>query len=127
MTSNHEAQTLPEGHPSGRDSKTAETPATGASKANRSQPKKKASRKPFSKKARRTKESQGARKGSKTAKVLELLKRSSGASLKELMKTTGWQAHSVRGFLSGTIGKKMALAVTSEKGQDGERRYSVKA
>jgi Protein of unknown function (DUF3489) len=68
-----------------------------------------------------------ARDGSKTSKVLDLLKRPDGASLKELMKMTGWQAHSVRGFLSGTVGKKMGLAVTSTKGEDGERSYSVKA
>src|SRR5438067_258586 len=49
----------------------------------------------------------GARDGSKTAAVLELLKRKDGATLKQLMKATGWQAHSVRGFLSGTVGKKM--------------------
>ena len=69
---------------------------------------------------------EGAREGSKTAKVLELLKRAGGATTKELMKATGWQPHSVRGFLSGTIGKKMGLAVTSTKGEDGERTYSVK-
>ena len=68
-----------------------------------------------------------ARDGSKTAKVLDLLKRKDGATLKELMKATGWQAHSVRGFLSGTVGKKMGLTVTSTKGADGERSYSVKA
>jgi outer membrane biosynthesis protein TonB len=68
-----------------------------------------------------------ARDGSKTAQVLDLLKRPDGASLKELMKVTGWQAHSVRGFLSGTVGKKMGLAVTSTKGENGERSYSVKA
>ena len=72
------------------------------------------------------KEATGARQGSKTAKVLDLLKRSGGASLKELMKATGWQAHSVRGFLSGTLGKKMGIAVTSTKAEGGERRYSVK-
>jgi hypothetical protein len=42
------------------------------------------------------------------------------------MKATGWQPHSVRGFLSGTVGKKMELAVLSTKGEDGERTYSVK-
>jgi len=50
-----------------------------------------------------------------------------GATLKELMKATSWQAHSVRGFLSGTVGKKMGLVVSSTKGDDGERTYSIKA
>jgi hypothetical protein len=68
-----------------------------------------------------------ARDGSKTAKVLDLLKRADGTTLKELMKATGWQAHSVRGLLSGTVGKKMGLSVTSTKGEDGERSYSIKA
>jgi hypothetical protein len=72
------------------------------------------------------KKAAGARQSSKTAKVLDLLKRPGGATLKELMKPTGWQAHSVRGFLSGTLGKKMGLTVTSAKADDAERRYSVK-
>jgi tRNA U34 2-thiouridine synthase MnmA/TrmU len=46
---------------------------------------------------------------------------------KDAMKATGWQPHSVRGFLSGTVGKKMGLTITSTKGEDGERSYSVKA
>ena len=66
------------------------------------------------------------RPSTKTAKVLGLLRRSGGASLKELMKATGWQADSVRGFLSGTLGKKMGLAVASTKAEGEERRYSVK-
>jgi hypothetical protein len=67
----------------------------------------------------------GVREGSKTAKVLELLRRPGGITNKELMKATGWQPHSVRGFLSGTVGKKMKLAVVSTKGEDGERTYSI--
>jgi hypothetical protein len=70
---------------------------------------------------------EGVREGSKTEKILELLKRPDGATLQELMKLTGWQAHSVRGFLSGAVGKKMGLAVTSTKGEDGTRNYSIKA
>jgi hypothetical protein len=72
------------------------------------------------------KKATGARDGSKAAKILDLLKRPGGATSKELMKTTGWQPHSVRGFLSGTLGKKMGLTVASAKGEDGERSYSIK-
>jgi hypothetical protein len=68
-----------------------------------------------------------ARDGSKAAKIVELLKRPGGATSKDLVKATGWQPHSVRGFLSGTVGKKMGLTVTSTKSEDGERSYSVKA
>ena len=66
-----------------------------------------------------------ARKGTKTAKILALLGRPDGASLKELEKATGWQAHSVRGFLSGALKKKMGLRVESTKRDDGERTYRV--
>jgi uncharacterized protein DUF3489 len=69
----------------------------------------------------------GARSGSKTAKILDLLRRPGGASARKLLKATGWQPHSLRGFLSGTVGKKMGLALTSTKGEDGERAYSLKA
>jgi hypothetical protein len=69
----------------------------------------------------------GSREGSKTAQILDLLKQPGGVSSKELMETTGWQAHSVRGFLSGTVGKKLGLTVVSTKGEDGARTYSIKA
>jgi hypothetical protein len=73
------------------------------------------------------KKSGSARDGSKAAKVLDLLKRPEGASMKELLKSTGWQPHSVRGFLSGTIRKKMGMTVTSTNPVDGDRTYSIKA
>ena len=69
---------------------------------------------------------EGAREASKAAKVLDLLKRPDGATLKELLKATGWQPHSVRGYLSGTIGRKMSLSLTSTKGEGEERTYSLK-
>jgi len=69
----------------------------------------------------------GARVGSKTAIVLGLLKRAGGVTSKELMETTDWQPHSVRGFLSGTVGKKMGLKVVSAKAESGERSYSIPA
>jgi len=79
------------------------------------------------KKAPKAAKGKGTRDGSKAAKVLDLLKRAEGATLAELMKATGWQAHSVRGFLSGTVSKKLGLAVTSAKVEDGERTYSIRA
>jgi len=68
-----------------------------------------------------------ARADSKTAKVLAMLRRAEGATLQQIMSATGWQAHSVRGFVSGTLGKKLHLTVVSAKGEDGQRRYSVTA
>jgi hypothetical protein len=72
------------------------------------------------------KKAAGARDGSKASQVLALLKRPGGATLAELIKETGWQAHSVRGFLSGTVGKKLGLTVVSTKSEDSQRTYSVK-
>jgi hypothetical protein len=66
-----------------------------------------------------------ALKTTKTEQVLVLLRRSKGASIADLSNATGWQAHSVRGFLSGTVKKKMGLAVVSEKDTKGVRRYRI--
>jgi len=67
----------------------------------------------------------GVREGSKTATVLALIQRAKGATLAEIMEATSWQPHSVRGFISGTLGKKMGLKVESAKREDGERVYSL--
>jgi len=100
----------------------------GARRANVAPKKAKSGKKaPRQESATSAKKAAVAREGSKAAKILDLLKRPDGATAKELMKATGWQPHSIRGFLSGTVAKKMKLTVVSAKGEDGERTYSVKA
>jgi uncharacterized protein DUF3489 len=74
---------------------------------------------PAKKAPKGAKKARSAREGSKTNQVLELLKRPGGVTAKELMKVTGWQPHSVRGFLSGTVGKKMGLTVTPPRARTG--------
>jgi hypothetical protein len=66
------------------------------------------------------------RPGSKQALVIELLQRSEGATVAEVMSATGWQPHTVRGLLSGTLKKKLGLAIVSEKADRG-RVYRIAA
>lgn len=61
----------------------------------------------------------------KAATVLTMLQQPNGATLDALQQATGWQAHSVRGFLSGMVKKRMALSLRSERGDDGVRRYRI--
>jgi len=67
------------------------------------------------------------RPGTKAALILACLRRPKGASLKELVTATGWQAHSIRGFLSAVVAGKMGLKIKSIKHASSDRRYSVKA
>jgi hypothetical protein len=76
--------------------------------------------------ASKTKKPATGRQGTKSEQVLALLRQPAGATLKALMRATGWQAHSVRGFLSGQVNKKMKLKLKSFE-RDGERVYSIKA
>ena len=59
--------------------------------------------------------------------ALSLLERSKGASLAEMQKAMGWQAHSVRGFLAGTVRKMPGVILVSDKAKNGPRRYHVEA
>jgi hypothetical protein len=65
-----------------------------------------------------------AKPGSKQDKILALLQRPTGATLDALVKETQWQRHSVRGFLAGTVRKKLKLPLLSEK-IDGVRTYRI--
>jgi hypothetical protein len=61
----------------------------------------------------------------KQAKIITLLQRQKGATLGELGKMTEWQEHSIRGFMSGTLKKRMGLDIISEKNSKGTRRYRI--
>jgi hypothetical protein len=67
-----------------------------------------------------------SREGNKKAEVIDLMRRSQGATLAEIMELTGWQAHTVRGFVSGTLIKKLNLKVESFRSDEKERTYRVK-
>ncbi len=69
-------------------------------------------------------ESVGPRAGSKTAKVVAMLQRKSGATLAEIMDQMGWQKHTVRGFMAGAM-KKAGYTVESFKPEGGERTYRI--
>ncbi len=59
--------------------------------------------------------------------ALSLLERSKGASIAEMQNSMGWQAHSVRGFLAGTVRKMPGVTLVSDKTDNGPRRYRIEA
>jgi len=66
------------------------------------------------------------RAGSKQAQVIDLFRRAEGATVAEVIAATGWQPHTVRGIVSGTLKKKLGLTVTSAKEERG-RVYRIAA
>jgi Protein of unknown function (DUF3489) len=65
------------------------------------------------------------RNQTKQQTCLDLLGRREGATIEELEQATGWQKHSVRGFLAGAVKTKLGLTLVSEKPDAGPRRYRI--
>ena len=73
----------------------------------------------------KTKQRTNSKLLSKQDQIIKLLKRKNGASLAELGKITDWQEHSIRGFMSGTLKKRLKLNVANNKDNKGIRRYFI--
>ena len=65
------------------------------------------------------------RLATKTDQLIKLLRSKRGATIDQLQSASGWQAHSVRGFLSGTVKKKLGLKLLVETSENGTRRYRI--
>ena len=99
-------------------------PATSAKSDKPKAAEKPSSKHTFSSKPNSSEEQHAARV-TKHDRILALLSRRDGATIAELMEASGWQQHSVRGFLAGTVKKKLGLALTSSKTAGELRRYRI--
>jgi Protein of unknown function (DUF3489) len=68
---------------------------------------------------------QAERGGTKQELVIQMLRQRAGANIDEIIDKTGWQPHSVRGFFSAVVRKKLKLPLVSDVGKDGVRRYHI--
>jgi hypothetical protein len=62
---------------------------------------------------------------SKQERLIAMMKQAKGSTMAELMTATGWQAHSIRGVISGVLKKRLSLNVILEASSDGVRRYRI--
>lgn len=105
--------------------KAKKTTPSPSVKTGKSQPNEKHPSKPSTTLQAATESKPHAANVTKHDHILSLLSRREGATIPEIMKVTDWQQHSVRGFLAGTVKKKLGNKLTSSK-VDGElRRYRI--
>ena len=98
---------------------------SGGAKGSASKHPARAKRQAADSKSKRQAQRPAARAGTKQSVLIELLSRRDGATIAEAVKATGWQPHSVRGAISGTLKKKLGLAVTSDKIEGRGRVYRI--
>jgi hypothetical protein len=112
--------------PTGDDAKAKQAKKSRTGKSSASKARRQPARASRGRKAKEGKApaSAATRAGSKQAKLVELLRHANGASIAEMVKATGWQAHSVRGVMSGVLKKKLGLTIISTKEERG-RVYRV--
>ena len=65
------------------------------------------------------------RPGTKLAAIIDAMRHPGGATIAQIMASTGWQAHTVRGAISGMVRKRLGYEVVTEKGADGQRSYRI--
>ncbi len=104
----------PKGQKAAKTAKSSAKPAAKAAAKKNVQPASKKAAKPSA-----------PREGSKKQIIIDLMQRKEGATMAEIAKATGWQNHSIRGFVSGTLTKKMGLKIESTKNEAGERAYRI--
>jgi hypothetical protein len=113
------------GHPANQETTIMTTKTTAARKQRKPKAAKKAPRKPAAEKSARTKKAEPkAPRVTKEQMVIEALSRPEGVTIAEIMEMTGWQEHSVRGFISGAVKKKLGLTVERIT-EDGRVSYRV--
>ena len=122
-----QALTAPVGEPGAPDAPEAKGSSKKATQGGKRATARQGGKKAKAPKRTSAKKAAAPREGSKKAEVLELMRRPKGATLQEIAKATGWQAHTVRGFVSGTLIKKQGLKVESFRNDDKERTYRVSA
>jgi hypothetical protein len=111
--------------PIGKKAQVGETPTTPAAKLKRSSDAATPTRSQSTAAPKRREKSRTDRPNdSKQAKVIAMLRAPAGTSIVALMKATGWQQHSVRGFFAGVVRKKLKLNLSSKK-VDGKRIYHI--